>query len=73
LERVRKIPGFLGLAVSIVTGALAWVAALRITGAVNLADAQRLRQIGRRLPSRMQLMLERCVSLIATEAIPWHR
>jgi O-antigen/teichoic acid export membrane protein len=70
VQRVAPVGGYLGLAVSILTGALAWLAALRITGAVNLADAQRLRQIGRRLPSRMQLMLERCVSLIATEAIP---
>ena len=68
VQYLVPISGLLGLALSIVTGALAWLGALRLTGAISYTDGERLRQLGRRLPVGVQPILGRCVSLLSTEA-----
>jgi O-antigen/teichoic acid export membrane protein len=69
VQRLVPLAGFPALALSIATGALAWLAALRLTGAINHADGERLRHLGRRLPGGMRPILDRCVSLLSTEAV----
>ena len=59
------IGGYRGLALSIVTGALAWLGALRLTGAISQADGERLRHIGQRLPGGIRPILDRCVYLLS--------
>jgi O-antigen/teichoic acid export membrane protein len=68
VQYLIPISGYLGLALSIAVGTLAWLGALRLTGAINHADGERLRQLGRRLPAGMRPILGRCVSLLSTKA-----
>ena len=68
VQYLVPIPGYLGFALSIVTGTLAWLVALRLTGPINHADGERLRQLGRRLPAGVRPIVGRCVSLLSTEA-----
>lgn len=70
VQHLVPISGYLGLALSIVTGALGWLGALRLTGAISPTDGKRLRLIGRRLPVRIQSILDRCLSLLSTEPVP---
>lgn len=69
VHKLVPVSGYLGLAFTIVCGMLAWLGALRLTGAINHADGERLRYVGRRLPAAMQPILEQCVNLLSTEAV----
>jgi len=60
----RAIPSYLGLAVSIVSGALVWFALLRWTGALDQRDGQRFLDIGRALPSGVRPLWEMVVGLL---------
>ena len=45
------VPGYAGLALSIIGGAILWFVVLRLSGALDASDRERLLHIGRVLPS----------------------
>ena len=51
----------LGLAIAIVAGAAAWLAMLRLTGALEKEDGERFVHVGRILPGRVQPIYNRLV------------
>ena len=68
VQYLVPISGYPGIAMSVAAGAIAWFGALRLTGALNRADGERLLHIGRLLPGGLRPVLQRCVRLLATEA-----
>ena len=64
---VSPVSGLPRLALMIAVGALVWLGMLRMTGAINKTDGERILHIGRRMPGRIRPLVERCVSLLATE------
>jgi O-antigen/teichoic acid export membrane protein len=67
VQYLVPVTGYLGLGLSIVTGAFAWLGALRFTGAVTHADGERLRQIWGHLPAGLRPFLDLCVNLLACD------
>jgi len=61
------VAGYAGLVVAVVSGAVVWMAMLRLTGAIDREDAERFVHIGRILPERVRPIYSRIVSLVATE------
>jgi O-antigen/teichoic acid export membrane protein len=61
----RAIPGVAGLVAAILMAALVWCVLLRITGALDEADARRLRNMSGALPGRVRPAWSRMVGLIA--------
>jgi len=70
VERLAPFSGTARLTCSIAAGSLVWLGALRITGALNETDRERLFHIGRRLPEGMRPIVERCVGLLVAEPLP---
>ena len=64
----RWVHGYLGMAVSIVSGAVIWVAALRLSGAFTAADASRFRSVGAFLPASIRPYWNQLIALLAPAA-----
>ncbi len=65
VERLLPFSNYAVLACSIAVGALAWLVALRLTHALNRSDAERLLQLGSRLPGAARPAFERCIRFLA--------
>jgi O-antigen/teichoic acid export membrane protein len=61
----RLLPGYAGLAVSVVVGAVIWFVMLRVTGALNKTDGERLQLLGKALPQRFRPVYRRLVAFMA--------
>jgi len=61
------VPGYTGLVLSVLTGALVWFGLLRWTHALDQADAQRFQKIGHALPGRARPLWQAVVALIVPE------
>jgi O-antigen/teichoic acid export membrane protein len=61
---VRVVPGAAGVAAAIVAAAVIWFAMLRLTGALNSADADRLRSMSRVAPAPVRPVFVRMVGLL---------
>jgi O-antigen/teichoic acid export membrane protein len=59
------VAGYAGLVVAVVSGAVVWMAMLRLTGAIDREDGERFVHIGRILPERVRPIYDQFVSLVA--------
>jgi O-antigen/teichoic acid export membrane protein len=60
--------GYPGMVAAIVAGAVIWFAALRLSGALTAADANRFRSVGSSLPAPVRPYWNRLVGLLAPAA-----
>jgi hypothetical protein len=64
VERLLPFSHYAVLVCSIAAGALAWLVALRLTGAIDRSDAERLLQLGSRVPGAARPAFERCIRFL---------
>jgi O-antigen/teichoic acid export membrane protein len=64
VERLLPFSHYAVLACSIAAGGLVWFVALRLTGALNHSDAERLLQLGSRVPGAARPAFERCIRFL---------
>ena len=64
---VRAIPSHAGLAIAILAAALIWMLLLRLTGALDDTDRQRLLSIGRAVPASLRPRFTALVALLAPD------
>jgi O-antigen/teichoic acid export membrane protein len=65
LAFTRAVPGYLGMLASIAIGAIIWMAALRITGALKPEDVSRFLSIGGQFPAIIRPHWKRLIAWLA--------
>ena len=64
VDNLVPVSGYLRLGLAVSAGALAWFAALRLTGALNSTDAERMLHVSNRLPLVIRPAFERSLALL---------
>jgi len=67
VQFLLPVSGYVRVSLSVAAGAVVWFVALRLTGAIDKNDVERLRRILRRLPEGTRPILERCMNWLAPE------
>jgi O-antigen/teichoic acid export membrane protein len=70
VQFLLPVSGYLRVSLSVVAGALIWLVALRLTGAIDRSDVQRLQLIAKRLPEISRPALEACLNWLAPGVTP---
>jgi O-antigen/teichoic acid export membrane protein len=65
IQHLLSVSHWAAVVCSIMAGAIAWFAALRLTKALDHSDAERLLQLGSRVPHAAQPIFESCVNFLA--------